>query len=44
MIETYLNAYSGETDFCQAIMEKIMGRSRFEGISPCDPLCGKDYI
>lgn len=44
MIETYINAYSGETDFCQAIMEKIMGRSRFEGISPCDPLCGKDYI
>lgn len=44
MIETYLNAYSGETDFCQAIMEKIMGRSHFEGISPCDPLCGKDYI
>jgi len=44
MIETYINAYSGEMDFCQAIMEKIMGRSRFEGISPCDPLCGKDYI
>lgn len=44
MIETYINAYSGDMDFCQAIMEKIMGRSQFEGISPCDPLCGKDYI
>lgn len=44
MIETYINAYSGEEIFCQAVMEKIMGRSEFTGISPCDPLCGKDYI
>lgn len=44
MVETYINAYSGETDFCSAIMEKIMGRSEFRGISPSDPLCGKDYI
>lgn len=44
MIETYINAYSGEADFCAAVMEKIMGRSEFVGISPSDPLCGKDYI
>lgn len=44
MIETYINAYSGEPDFCEAVMEKLMGRSEFAGISPCDPLCGKDYI
>ena len=44
MIETYINAYSGEGIFCEAVMEKIMGRSEFKGISPCDPLCGKDYI
>ena len=44
MIETYINAYSGEPDFCGAVMDKIMGRSTFKGISPCDPFCGKDYI
>lgn len=44
MIDTYINAYSGDGDFCQAVMEKIMGRSAFVGISPVDPLCGKDYI
>ena len=44
MIETYINAYNGEPDFCFAVMEKIMGRSEFVGISPSDPLCGKDYI
>ena len=44
MIETYINAYSGEADFRNAVMEKIMGRSEFVGVSPVDPLCGKDYI
>lgn len=44
MIETYINAYSSDGIFCEAIMEKIMGRSEFHGISPCDPFCGKDYI
>ncbi len=44
MIETYINAYSAEPGFCYAVMEKIMGRSEFKGVSPCDPFCGKDYI
>lgn len=44
MIETYINAYGSEGIFCEAIMEKIMGRSGFTGISPSDPFCGKDYI
>lgn len=44
MIETYINAYSAEGIFCEAVMEKIMGRSEFQGTSPIDPLCGKDYI
>ncbi len=44
MMQTYINAYSCEETFCQAVMEKIMGRSEFKGISPCDPFCGKDYI
>jgi beta-N-acetylhexosaminidase len=44
MVGTYINSYSGNPDFCQATIEKLMGRSEFTGISPMDPLCGKDYI
>ena len=44
MMQTYINAYSCEEKFCQAVMERIMGRSEFKGVSPCDPFCGKDYI
>lgn len=44
MIKTYINAYSTESEFVQATIDKIMGRSAFEGISPIDPFCGKDYI
>lgn len=44
MIETFINAYSGAPQFCDAVMEKIMGRSEFKGKSPVDPFCGKDYL
>ncbi len=44
MIQTYVNAYSASPDFCEAVMEKLMGRSDFVGQSPVDPLCGKDYL
>jgi beta-N-acetylhexosaminidase len=44
MIGTYINAYSGNKEFCDATMDKLMGRSPFTGVSPIDPLCGKDYI
>ena len=44
MIDTYINCYSGNPEFIQVTMEKIMGRSEFCGVSPVDALCGKDYI
>lgn len=44
MIKTYINSYSGNSNFIDAIVDKLMGRSEFMGISPVDPLCGKDYI
>ncbi len=44
MIGTYINSYSGQPEFCRAVMDKLMGRSAFLGVSPIDPLCGKDYI
>ncbi|MCD7764801.1 MAG: glycoside hydrolase family 3 protein [Lachnospiraceae bacterium] len=44
MVKTYINAYSTRPDFCEAVMERIMGRAEFTGKSPVDPFCGKDYI
>ena len=44
MIDTYINSYSGNPEFIQVTMEKIMGRSEVCGVSPVDALCGKDYI
>ncbi|MCR5138103.1 MAG: glycoside hydrolase family 3 protein [Oscillospiraceae bacterium] len=44
MIDTFINAYSNEPQFKQAVMDKIMGRSGFKAVSPVDPYCGKDYL
>ncbi len=44
MIDTFINAYSNEPQYKNAVMDKIMGRSAFKGVSPVDPYCGKDYL
>lgn len=44
MMKTYINAYSAAPDFIDCTMDKIMGRSEFKGVSPVDPLCGKEYL
>ncbi len=44
MVKTYINSYSNTPRFNSAVVEKIMGRSEFKGISPIDPYCGKDYL
>lgn len=44
MVDTFINAYSNEPQYRRAIMDKIMGRSAFKGVSPVDPYCGKDYL
>ena len=44
MIKTYVNCYSNSDVILSALMEKLMGRSKFVGQSPVDPFCGKDYL
>lgn len=44
MAKTMINAYNNSPAIGQAVMEKIMGRSQFKGISPVDPFCGKEYL
>ena len=44
MISTYINCYSNNDDTLDALVEKLMGRDAFRGVSPTDPFCGKDYL
>jgi len=44
MVKTYINSYNSGSAFNRAVMEKIMGRSKFKGKSPVDPFCGNKYI
>lgn len=42
MVKTYINAYSSNEYYREAVMEKLMGRSPFLGKSPVDPFCGRE--
>ena len=42
MLKTYINAYAGTPDYQRAVMDKLMGRSAFRGVSPIDPFCGRE--
>ncbi|MCR4896673.1 MAG: glycoside hydrolase family 3 protein [Lachnospiraceae bacterium] len=44
MLKTYINAYSNNDDVMEAVVEKVMGRSEFTGISPVDPFCGREEL
>lgn len=43
-IKTYINCYSGNEYVIDACMDKLLGNSEFVGVSPVDPLCGKEYL
>ena len=40
-VRTYINCYSNNDRVLDALVEKLTGRSPFEGKSPVDPFCGK---
>ncbi|MBQ9251678.1 MAG: glycoside hydrolase family 3 protein [Clostridia bacterium] len=44
MIKTFINAYSNHDGMIDTVVEKILGRSPFEGKTPVDPFCGKEYL
>lgn len=44
MIKTYINAYSNHDYIIETVVDKILGKSEFKGISPVDPFCGKEYL
>lgn len=40
-VRTYINAYHSNQASLEAVMNKLMGRTKFEGKSPVDAFCGK---
>ncbi len=38
--KTYINAYTATKDTVEAVVEKLLGESEFQGISPVDAFCG----
>ncbi len=44
MMKTYINCYSNNNETLEALVEKLMGRDSFRGISPTDPFCGKEHL
>ena len=39
MVKTFINAYTPTKEICEAVVNKIMGRSEFKGKNPIDPFC-----
>ncbi|BDR56560.1 glycoside hydrolase family 3 protein [Xylocopilactobacillus apis] len=40
MVKTYINAYTANEYVPPIVVEKLVGKSPFKGISPIDPFCG----
>lgn len=41
LVRTYINCYAGDGSVIRALMDKLMGRAPFIGVSPIDPFCGR---
>lgn len=44
MIKTVVNCYSNNNETLDSLIEKLLGRDTFRGVSPVDPFLGKDYL
>ncbi len=40
-VKTYINTYGGTEEILDALMNKLTGKNKFEGVSPVDAFCGK---
>lgn len=41
-VQTYINCYDPSTSTINALVEKLVGRQSFDGISPVDAFCGSE--
>lgn len=39
-VKTYINCYDAKKDTLELLLEKMMGKSEFKGVSPVDAFCG----
>ena len=39
-VKTYINTYDSKDYTLKALVDKMMGRSEFKGVSPVDAFCG----
>ena len=39
-VQTYINCYDKHPETLEALVEKLLGRSEFKGVSPVDAFCG----
>ncbi len=39
-MKTFINAYTPTEEVLEALVDKLVGRSPFKGVSPVDPFCG----
>lgn len=39
-VKTYINTYDGKPETLELLVEKMMGNSKFKGVSPVDAYCG----
>ena len=44
MVQTYINCYSNHDVMIETVVRKINGESKFTGINPVDPFCGKEQL
>lgn len=42
MIKTFINAYTYNDEVIEGVIEKMLGRSEFKGVSPVDAFCGRE--
>ena len=40
-VRTFINAYKAKQSTIDAVVDKLVGKSEFKGISPVDPFCGR---
>ena len=40
-VRTFVNGYCATDEMLQAIVDKLTGKSKFTGVSPVDPFCGR---
>ena len=40
-VQTYINAYDKQSHTLEAVVDKLVGREEFTGVSPVDAVCGR---